>query len=307
MKTGLMVCFLLAITTIARADISLPKNVQAAVDLALEVSLDANADQKRVVRKPGAENATMARFLQAMDALAAEVNPALAKKMAAQESDSISAKLITIACYRKSNPQLYQEVVEGFVLQRPGFGGHSNHMPPAPYALKVERYRLLWEYMLLAPYPEHPAAYYKYEIQNALSAIHNDVSLLTVVQMFSYTVRVEMRPAIVSSGLYQENILATIGDFPGQRGLAAFLECSRLWHQKAHPHLHSTDPFITDEPDVPEYIAERMYRGFPSKHSVLWHEAVAAFASHNTNPEYTELLHEIRTAGQDLLEKSAGQ
>ena len=307
MRTGLLVCCLLAVSSITRADVSLPKNVQAAVDMALEVSLDGNADHERIVRKPGAENATYERFSQVMDALATQVPPALSQKIAAQESDSISAKLITIACYRRANPQMYQEVVEGFVLQSPGAGGRSNHMPPAPPALKVEKYRLLWEYLPLAPALPHPAAYYKSEIQNALSAIHNDASLLTVVQMFSYTVRPEMGEAIVASGGYQESVLATIGDFLGQHGLAAFLECSRLWHQKAHPHLHSGSLYIIDEPDVPEYIAEKMYKGYPSKRSVLWHEAVAVFAAHNTKPEYTELLHEIRTAGQDLLEKSAGQ
>ena len=307
MRTGLIICCLMAISSITRADVSLPKNVQTAVNLALEVSLDGNADQKRVVRKPGAENATMPRFLQVMDALASQVPPALAKKMAAQESDNISAKLITIACYRKAHPQLYQEVVEGFVLQRPGNAGRSNHMLPAPTALKVEKYRLLWEYMLLAPCPEHPPAYYKYEILLALSDIHNESCLLTIVQLFAYTVLPEMRPAIVASGLYQENVLGIMGTFPGQRGLVAFLECSRLWHEKAHPHLHSSSPYIIDEPDVPAYIAETMYKGSPPEQNAQWHEAVAVFAAHNTNPEYTELLHEIRTVGQDLLEKTAGQ
>ena len=161
--------------------------------------------------------------------------------------------------------------------------------------------------MLLAPYPEHPAAYYKSEMQKALSAIHNEASLMTIVQLFAYTVRPEMGPAILSSAGYQLTMLTTIGDFPGQHGLAAFLECSRLWHQKAHPHLHSTYPTVLDETDVPEYIAEHMYKGLHPSRNALWHEAVAVFAAHNTNPEYTELLHEIRTAGQDLLDKTAGQ
>ena len=161
--------------------------------------------------------------------------------------------------------------------------------------------------MLLAPYPEHPAAYYKSEMQKALSAIKNEACLITVVQLFAYTVLPDMEPAIVASGVYQQTMLDTITAFPGQRGLAAFLECSRLWHEKAHPHLHSSSPYIIDEPDVPAYIAETMYKGSPPEQNAQWHEAVAVFAAHNTNPEYTELLHEIRTAGQDLLDKTAGQ
>ena len=86
--------------------------------------------------------------------------------------------------------------------------------------------------MLLAPYPEHPAAYYKSEMQKALSAIKNEACLITVVQLFAYTFLPEMKPAIVASGVYQQTMLDTITAFPGQRGLAAFLECSRLWPKK---------------------------------------------------------------------------
>lgn len=308
----LIVMFLTALMLprYACADVSLPKPMRDDINLALTISEDFSNDEWRSVKKPEAKTASFARFSQVMDALAGQVGSELTKRMMARESDDIDAKLITIACYRKNHPDLYNELLTGYVYRKTNPGGRADNMPDAPQQFTTEKYRLLWEYLILAPNPPGVLSLYKLRTAQALTRIRNEASLPTLVHLFGYTVAPDMPAATGPLANQQTTLIGHILAYPGQRGLSALMACVELWWKKPHPSLRR-DSFSSttgdEEIDIPRLIAESTYGETFEKFKIPWLRAIEVYPYQDVKPEYIHLLGGVQAAWQKIQVERARQ
>ena len=197
----------------------LPDAARANLDQLVETMGDAYArfDMKR-------RDQIAHRFVQLFDELGDQLAPSLRDAIGPSEGHEIQSKLVVIAIDRKQRPAIYRELEHEYLEQVDNPQARFPHSRQLQAEHKTEMYRLPWEYILLRPAMSTDAAFHDGNARNALAAIGNNASLLTLV--YSYRIAAQGVPRLNPNVEDRERlVLGGLRAFVNQQGLRAILQC----------------------------------------------------------------------------------
>ena len=164
------------------------------------------------------------RFVQLFEELSERLDPALRDEISPQEGRDIQSKLLVVAIDRKQRPALYREIEREYLEKVDNPRARFPHSPQLRAEHKTEMYRLPWEYMLLRPTMSADAAFHDGNARNALAAIGNGASILSLAYSCRMASKGQQRlnPKIEDR---ERLVLGGLGAFVNQQGLKAILQC----------------------------------------------------------------------------------
>lgn len=130
---------------------------------------------------------------------------------------SIDKKLIAIARYKGQHPELFNEVAQKFIYRTVNPGQIAPSSPRLEPAFQVEQYRLVWEFFLLKPPAANMAPRYNLRAAEAIAAINNPASLVTLEKVYANAAKTKEAPDYLVVNR-QKNVLLTIGKMPSEAG-----------------------------------------------------------------------------------------
>ena len=164
------------------------------------------------------------RFVRLFDELGERLDPALRDEIGPLEGHDIQSKLVVLAIDRKQRPALYREIEREYLenVDNPRARFPQSRQLQAEH--KTEMYRLPWEYILLRPTMGTDAAFHDGNARNALAAIGNGASILSLAYSCRMASKGEQRlnPKIEDR---ERLVLGGLGAFVNQQGLKAILQC----------------------------------------------------------------------------------
>ena len=178
--------------------------------------------------KPGE---TPASASDVMDQIAAQMTPDLARQLAPQEGSDIHAKLALIAWDRQQHPEMYQEL-DTYYLRSIGSppGARVLVAPDVAKPHAMEKYRLAWEYLLLAPVSGRSSPMWGMRALEALLEIKDNASLLTLRQALAATTAPGMR--CDRNRNWQQTLLSYTASWQNAQALRATLDGMALVQQQ---------------------------------------------------------------------------
>jgi hypothetical protein len=201
----------------------LPPAIQNTVDGAIQCTKAAYMD-RRATYDEAKIHAAYILFATAMTQLGAQVDETLAQQMSTLEDRDIRAKLITIARDRRIHPELYQEIEMRYLRQVNSPFVRAPQSPNLTDRHISAKYRLAWEYFLVAPTPAGASALYELRALYAIDGIHNRASVAIMKYCFLLTSS-ESAWADGPLGQQQQLLLAVIANFHNASALKALLAC----------------------------------------------------------------------------------
>jgi hypothetical protein len=291
-KTALACGLLLAAWRPAAAQETppLPQAVQTNLDRVQEMEGVAyTAEETQKVHQAGQ------LFTQALDRTGSLLSPTLARQMAAREGQNIRAKLVTIAWDRRTRPEVYEEIEREYLRRVDDPAARLPRSPRLRPEHMTEKYRLPWEYVLLRPPTEDAAAFYDGNARNALAAINNEASLVTLVHNYRMTAQGEFDSQAEAR---QRLLLGGVSAFRNAQGLRALLECLSLSEDQLNRRVSrrrnaGKRAGLSDEWDVTAYVSTLMGAKAGSGPAEGWQRAITAASREGLSPKQRQLLEKV--------------
>lgn len=167
-------------------------------------------------------------FAVSLDQLAGHLTNEEMEKIHLLEANDIRAKLAVMARDRRDKIDLYESIENTYVvtMRKGAFSGQVAPPPRLVGSHLTEPYRLVWEYYLLSPMPEGATPMYIPRVTQALSVIHGDASVRSLLHCFELTCRQGMPSDDVPR--VQEDLLDTLDQFRTAAAARGLLTCVEL-------------------------------------------------------------------------------
>ena len=270
----------------AQANSTFTPEMQTSIAQAKAFAAAQFSTESTIGRKQGSDG-----FAATMDALGGLMTPDMARQCSLREGNDPDAKLALIAWDRRQHPEIYQELEDRYLHHVSG--SPLSHVRNSPHVLPehaTEKYRLAWEYLMIAP-STGSAPQSNIRIARAIEKINDEASFTTYRLAFAISSDPNLTDPEYSQS-QQEDWLDSLGSFQNIAGLRAILDCldmaqnqRALQKQAAHQEdLWNLPQFVREE------VIARMYH--PAENA-RWKALIAALPQASLAPQQAAFLHTV--------------
>jgi len=264
----------------------IPAELKQMVSKALQASETAMVGERKLRAAAQQEyEATMAQIADTFD-------PKLAEELKAYEGESIEAKVITIADYKKKNPAMHENVIESYFTRYVSKEAINKfgRSPDVRSVFKEEEYRLVWEYYALACNLEDKPTLADRRPIEALGIIGNPKSMIVLQTV--------LNPLINSEVLKDKKMDSRMGTT-----LSAMLKLNPsiafepvITAMKEIDKLGYTIGIGGEDRDIYYLYAETVFHHMTAEQLAKWKQAAESYSKDKLDQQQQEFLGNIFAA-----------
>jgi hypothetical protein len=176
----------------------------------------------------------------ALAAAAEQMTPSELAAALERETSSIEAKLAAIAADRAHRPHAYDEIHRTYVTRSRPLASS----PPLDAKHATETYRLPWELLILTPGPRDASPGYEVRAAQALGAIGNPASAVTLLHAFDVNTdeKVPLTERVQAAQRLALDALAQMPSRPAAEAIATALRHGESYKNARYPEGKDWDP-----------------------------------------------------------------
>jgi len=258
----------------------IPANLKQMVSQALQAS------ETATMGKYNQQTSAQQKYEATMAQIADTVDPELAGKLKAYEGESVEAKIITIAVHKKQNPEMHKKINEVYFTSYPT-ERIVYRAPPLAGEFREEKYRLAWEYYILACAIENRPELSDRKPIDAVGTIGNSKSIILLETALNQVInqsllsdsKIKTRMRMLFSAMFKLDASVAFDSI-----ITAMKEIDELGY---------TIGIGGEDRDIYYLYAETVFHNMPAEQLAQWKQAAESYPKDKLDQQQQEFLGNI--------------